>query len=92
MEDIAVDVAAKQRHGQQAGPKHGPDHIGTSLCTPVRYAVLTAEATAMRPRHVVSHPGKPTFIQIHNKPACGFMRRDYFSEGCKPDGIRLGMT
>ena len=24
----------------------------------------------MRPRHVVLHPGKPTFIQIHNKPAC----------------------
>ena len=41
----------------------------------------------MRPRHVV---GKPTFIQMHNKPACGFMRRDCSSEGCTPwDDVRL---
>ena len=43
----------------------------------------------MRPRHVV---GKPTFIQINNKPARDLVLFNPLLETLPPDGVRLGMT
>lgn len=87
MENIAVDVAVKQRNREQTGPNHCADNIGSAFGSPVLRAItpFAASGITMSARHIM---GKATFIKIHNWQIICLMLLDPLLEVSPSVGVR----
>ncbi len=79
IENVSGDIGDEQTYGQERLSDESANHIGSTSCMPVFYAMdaLTHWRIAMRAWHVVS---KAAFIKVDDNAACSLIVFNFFLE------------